>query len=160
LKKDILIFCATSDDAEPIGEVYPADYEDTISVMAADRFGRRLAKVRREVDLLVLGENVAASGPSWISNKAECISGSSVATALASGIASVLLVYAMCASEDPNSWTKFKTKKHMLKLFQQMVLGRQKPGGKNTYIDPYVLFGSKSQKTDFDWSKEFDGNLL
>jgi hypothetical protein len=59
------------------------------------------------------------------------MSGSSVATAVATGIASVLLTYnKIYARED---WAQFKCRTRMMNLF-----GLMQSGGK--YVDPEILF--------------------
>ena len=106
---------------------------------------------------MLLGECIDVDGPSYFKRSQDSISGSSAATALATGIASVLLVYAMCAASRPEDWQKFKERKIMLGLFKRHMAPSQHRD--DNYVDPYRLFGKKLQpgmegewKGIFDWS--------
>ncbi|KIW05619.1 uncharacterized protein PV09_03490 [Verruconis gallopava] len=162
-QKNILIFASVSDNEQPAGNVYPAAYKDSvIRVMAADVYGRRMAKARRDVDVMILGQSLSTWGLSWVSKKPEIVSGSSAATALVSGLASVLLYYVQCANaeSDPrrSDWRKAKQRTIMLQLLTKMRLGEPRKDGKGVLIDPYVLFEEKaeSDESDFDWKRTFD----
>ncbi|KAF2802521.1 subtilisin-like protein [Mytilinidion resinicola] len=146
-KDKALFFCATSDEPHHSGKVYPAHSPNTISVSAANRGGRRRMESKGDVDLLVLGENMAVEGPTYFTKPQGVASGSSVATALASGIASVLLVCAMrvCAKEG-GDWEEFKRRDKMLMLFKEM-----QPDEKHKYIDPALLFQRKLQQNGEAW---------
>jgi hypothetical protein len=150
-----LIFCATSDEPHDTGSVYPADFDSTISVCAANARGRRRAESRKTGDLMILGECIDADGPSYFKQPKDLVSGSSVATALATGIASVLLVYAMCAAPREDDWQKFKERKMMLELFKRNMTSNQH--NRDNYVDPYRLFGKKLQPgMERDWRHIFD----
>lgn len=150
-----LILCATSDEPHNAGSVYPADFDSTISVCAANSRGRRLAESRKTGDLMILGECIDADSPSYFKQPQNSLSGSSVATALATGIASVLLVYAMCAAPEMDEWKKFKQRKIMFNMLKgNMTSSKHKD---DNYVDPYMLFGKKLQPgLEGKWRDIFD----
>ncbi|KAG5769161.1 hypothetical protein H9Q72_003504 [Fusarium xylarioides] len=103
-EKGIVVFCSTADEgalsnAEPVGE---ADHVLTVS--ATDRWGHLTSKAitSRKVDVLIEGENIVAPAPDYMINQSNTVSGSSVATALAAGIASLalLMIRTFSAGED------------------------------------------------------------
>lgn len=75
---------------------------------------------QREVDVMIDGDRLLAHGPSYMKNYAEGpVSGSSVATALTAGLASLSLLLARMAN-SPEVATEFKTRQKMLRLFEEM----------------------------------------
>lgn len=152
-----LILCATSDEPHNVGPVYPADFDSTISVCAANRRGRRFAESRKTGDLMILGEGIDADGPSYFKQPKDSLSGSSASTALATGIASVLLIYAMCAAPGEDDWKEFKQRKIMLKLFKEYMTSSKLK--EDNYVDPYRLFGKKLQPgLEGKWGDIFDSS--
>jgi hypothetical protein len=109
------------------GKVWPADYSSSISVSASDTYGRPRPQSREKADLLVSGEDVIAEGPAYIKKYTKGpVSGSSVATALAAGMASLALTLARLANSDEKHWRKFQDKAMMLKVFDLMRDKKQK----------------------------------
>lgn len=99
--RPILVFCSTADEGIYAGKVYPADYDGTVSVAATDRYGHLQPTAPGRVNVLVPGDNVEAEGPSYMQNFATgTVSGSSVATASAAGIASLVLLLLKTFNED------------------------------------------------------------
>jgi hypothetical protein len=68
------------------------------------------------------------------------ISGSSVATALASGIASLILCIARIANEPPDYAEEFRKRNICLKVFKAMI----HEGDQDRVIDPTLLFEKPS----------------
>ncbi|EFX04256.1 intracellular serine protease [Grosmannia clavigera kw1407] len=102
IRSRTLVFCSTPDQG-----IY-AEAADrlngVISVSAADRYGHPTSKSSGEThaDVYVPGENVFAPTPAYLGNAPTDVSGSSVATALAAGIAalSLLLLYTFNPQKD------------------------------------------------------------
>ncbi|KAE9380874.1 hypothetical protein N431DRAFT_362973 [Stipitochalara longipes BDJ] len=89
-----LIFCSTPDQGV-YSDAWPAMYKKyVLSVSATDNLGHLTSKTKGTdaVDIQIPGENVRAAGPAYIGNMNETVSGSSVATALAAGVASLALL--------------------------------------------------------------------
>jgi hypothetical protein len=89
--KNILMFCSTSDQGSSTKDIcYPGDFEGCIKIGGATDTGEPLAWVGADkVDFLLPGKNVP-----FVNNEGKTVSyesGSSVATAAASGLAGLLL---------------------------------------------------------------------
>jgi hypothetical protein len=146
-KSNVLVFCSAADTGTNYGKVWPADYPETVSVSASDIYGRPSPQSREKADLLVDSGNMVADGPAH--TKKDTIGpvyGSSVATALVAGIASLGLTLAQLANDDPKVYSKphskgklppskrFQNKKMILKFFNLM---REKEHGS---LQPSKLF--------------------
>ncbi|KAK3684174.1 hypothetical protein B0T22DRAFT_469804 [Podospora appendiculata] len=140
-----LVFCAKSDELYA-DDVYPADYPTTISVAAATSRGRIGTEGSKAPDLLILGENMPAYGPEYslVKNEKESkISGSSVATALASGMASLMLMLAKRDVVLKESWQLLKNKKVILEVFERFKTDKSSAV---TYVNPAMVFGEPEER--------------
>ncbi|KAK3387955.1 hypothetical protein B0H63DRAFT_559382 [Podospora didyma] len=139
-----LIFCAKSDELYA-DDVFPADYLNTISVAAATSRGRIGIEGSKRPDLLILGENMPAYGPDYVNKKEKesKISGSSVATALASGMASLMLMLAKQDVMLKDNWELLKTKEVMLKVFERFKTDKSSA---LTYVNPAMVFGEPEER--------------
>jgi hypothetical protein len=138
-----LIFCSTADiGAQSSFDMWPVDYRDVIAVSASNIHGLPLPKSQHDVHVMLHGDQVVAHGPNYMrSYKDTRISGSSVATALAAGLASLCLFLARMANSDGQA-ELFKNRRAMLWLLRKM------------QVDDRVLVPSKLFK-DFDVSDAF-----
>jgi hypothetical protein len=91
-KDPILVFCSKSDESFS-GNVFPADLDTTISVAAAlsNATGSFGGHVSKPPDIVLYGQDMPVGGLQYARNQKNVATGSSVATALASGMASLLL---------------------------------------------------------------------
>ncbi|KAI1746884.1 subtilisin-like protein [Xylaria castorea] len=122
-RRRTLIFCSTSDEGLYSDGIWPVDYDDVVSVSATDRWGRLTPKTqgRRTVDIQIPGENIEALGASYIGTARPTVSGSSVATALAAGIASLALLLLRTYNDLNEEQTrKFYTREGILRIFNKM----------------------------------------
>ncbi|KUI59785.1 Major intracellular serine protease [Cytospora mali] len=89
-KHKALVFCSTADEGAYSGAVWPAEYQEVLRVSATDKYGHLTPRATglQDVDIQIPGENIEADGPTYMSIKEKTVSGSSVATALAAGVAS------------------------------------------------------------------------
>lgn len=118
----ILVFCSTADEGVYSGKIYPADFEGTMRVAATDKYGTIRSASQPRVDILVPGEDIEAEGPSYMGEYVKStVSGSSVATALASGIASLALLLLRTYNEtDARSLKVFSEKEGIMRVFAKM----------------------------------------
>ncbi|KAM7199713.1 hypothetical protein V8F20_005583 [Naviculisporaceae sp. PSN 640] len=139
-----LVFCAKSDELYA-DDVFPADYLSTISVAAATSRGRIGTEGSKAPDLLILGENMPAYGPDYLASKDKeaKISGSSVATALASGMASLMLMLARRDVVLKECWELLKIKEVMLKVFERFKTDKFSAV---TYVNPAMVFGEPADR--------------
>ncbi|KAL4969565.1 uncharacterized protein BDV14DRAFT_195830 [Aspergillus stella-maris] len=126
--RPILMFCSTADEGAYAGDVYPVDYTDSVvSVTATDIWGGLTSKGDRQkhVDIRIPGEDLEASAPLYLGNVASSVSGSSVATALAAGIASLALLLLRTYNDiDEEALWPFYTKNGIMRIFSQMDAGK------------------------------------
>ncbi|KAF3069903.1 Minor extracellular protease Epr [Trichoderma lentiforme] len=123
-KRPTLIFCSTADEGVSSEAIYPADYEkNVVKVSATDRWGQLSAMSRsaKPADIQIPGENIEAVGPAYIGSVFPTVSGSSVATALAAGIASLALLLLRTYNDlDERQVKEIYSKEGILKIFKKM----------------------------------------
>jgi hypothetical protein len=143
--RPILVFCSTADEGIYSGPVYPAAYDNTVRVAATDKYGHLQPGSDGDVNILVPGEDIDADGPSYMEKYVTgTVSGSSVATASAAGIASLaLLMLKTFNKEDEKLW-KFYKQDGMMKVFEKM--HDKKHGGKEvTGVELSDLFPAPAE---------------
>jgi hypothetical protein len=88
---DIVVICSTADEGNRMGEVYPAQCKDTIAIACCDNGGKP-AQESSDIDpqFYVYGKGFSAKAIRYLQTESS-ISGSSVATATAAGLASIIL---------------------------------------------------------------------
>ncbi|PNP54420.1 hypothetical protein FNYG_15630 [Fusarium nygamai] len=139
--EDILMFCSASDQGEHTpGEVFPGAWGQCIRIGGATFAGDRLTWVDNAVEFWFPGRNVpfrSEDGKAYVYE-----SGSSVATAAASGLAAVILSADQLVSNSPHEKSIFQSQKQMSTTFQHMATGNDKkfPRTKHIFID---MFQSK-----------------
>lgn len=121
----ILVFSSTADEGVDPGKIFPAAYPETFTVAATDRYGHMRPASQEGVDILVPGEDISADGPVYMEKfTSGTVSGSSVATALAAGIASLALLMLRVFNEDGPALKEFLRKEQMMGVFAKMGSGR------------------------------------
>ena len=148
-----LMFCSTADEGAFSGTIYPVHYkEHVIRVSATDDWGWQTnqSKGDSKVDLLVPGEKVQAVGPGYIGLTQDTVSGSSVATALAAGLASLALLLLRTRNADDQRMGEFYSRDGMMKVFNKM-------GASHGVVKPGTLF---SNTEDQDMNAWDIGNFL
>jgi hypothetical protein len=135
--KHALVFCSTADIGQRANDLWTSEELDSaiFRVSASDIFHNPRGPSLKEVDIMVSGEDIVADGPRYIKRDPKgLVTGSSVATALASGIASLSLCLSQIMGPEEGDYKKLKEKKFMQKIFSKMVTGKDK------VIDPAQLF--------------------
>lgn len=118
-----LMFCSTADEGMLSDPIYPVDYNKVVSVSATDRWGHSTSKTMRAkgVDIRIPGENIEAVGPAYIGTVTPTVSGSSVATTLAAGIASLALLLLRTYNDlEDRDMKPFYTKQGIMRIFKKM----------------------------------------
>ncbi|KAK1764325.1 hypothetical protein QBC33DRAFT_203355 [Phialemonium atrogriseum] len=114
--KNILMFCSTSDQGSSTKDIcYPGDFEGCIKIGGATDTGEALAWVNAEkIDFLLPGKNVPFANNEGTVTSYE--SGSSVATAAASGLAGLLIYCAKLLGEGD----RLQNRTNMREAFKAM----------------------------------------
>jgi len=95
----IVMLCSTHDEG-PIGkQSYPADATETLGIMACDEYGKSLRSEEVKHDFLIQGRNVPAGVIPFLDSE-DRVSGSSVATAIAAGLSSLITSCVRLANKD------------------------------------------------------------
>ena len=103
------------------GKAYPVDYDGTVKVSAFGKYGHRRQGSQDEVDILVPLEDISADGPVYMTSFAsEFVTGSSVATALAAGIASLAFMMIQVANRDLPDLRESLKRSKIMQVFAKM----------------------------------------
>lgn len=95
----ILMFASSHDEGSNVREAYPASLAQTITIAAFDDFGMKLRQSEQEFQYGISGEEIAAGGVPFLESD-DRVSGSSVATAIATGLSSLILSCDKLAREE------------------------------------------------------------
>jgi len=129
----IVIICSTADRGNNQPKVYPADCgedKDTIKIAACDEMGYPAQYASGAAHYYFQGENIVTD----ILNSTSTVSGSSVATALAAGVASLILA---CGRLDKDGVSNEERNKRVRTWFDKM----QGEGTNSKYVRPWIKFG-------------------
>ena len=148
--KNILIIASTADEGNlPDEQVYPARWPSVVTVSALDKNNERRYQSQKAVDILVRGEDLCVMGPTYIKDKSlEAITGSSVATAVTVGIASLMLVLVRIVNRKKELWNHFRCPEEIKSLFKLMHT-------KGNKIEPTILFRDLFKKGSNAWGPKF-----
>jgi len=145
--KKILMFCSTSDQGSSTKEgCYPGDFGNgCVKIGAATDTGEALAWVdSKKVDFLLPGKNVPFTGNDGKVTSYE--SGSSVATAVASGLAGMLL---FCSRLLPDKERPLQDHRNMRAAFKSMVYdGNQFPHVRDYFEVHFRQYLSRAAEAD------------
>lgn len=142
---DIVFLCSTEDAGASGGTVYPAHWSEwTDAISGVDSFGKEVNTTDRNARFYFTGENISTPGLSYgLLPVPE--SGSSIATAVAAGTASVVLSCRQWANPD-----KIQSRRKLVgRVFDAM----RHPNDK--YVHPSRFFGilneREQRRTEEGW---------
>ncbi len=138
-REGIVLLCSTADEGANKTNVWPAAYAPhTLTVAACNDEGEKSASSTADANYYFRGENVLYEAPGD-SVPREMISGSSVATAIAAGVASLSLA---CCQLDGKPAELLKRAEKVKELFNK--------SKDNKYVRPWVLFGEAEKGDEED----------
>ncbi len=160
-KKDIVILCSTADRGNNHQKVYPAHYwqemkaDCLIPIAGCDKNGK-LTDYSTETDAryYFLGKDVTAKSVQLIRRSSKEISGSSVATAIAAGTASLVLACSFLAVEEGKC-----SNRQRIQIFFEMMQTAETVSQKLKYVEPAILFGEKTVESVVEQMKGRLGRL-
>jgi len=138
--KDIILMCSTKDEGNNQGKVYPADCGmdgNTFKIAACDGMGFRASYAYAGAEFWFQGDDIDTD-VLGLSKYQTRISGSSVATAVAAGVASLVIA---CCRLDGNPITVGARNEQVREWFNRMK-GKHNP---TRYIKPWEVFGQKDK---------------
>jgi hypothetical protein len=136
----IVLICSTKDEGNNQGQVYPADcgkLDDTFKIAACDGMGFRASYSYGGAQFWFQGDDIDTD-ILGISKSQTKVSGSSVATAVAAGVASLLLA---CCRLDEDTVIPRERKDEVRQWFERMK-GKHNP---TKYVKPWEVFGQKDK---------------
>ncbi|KAL4868103.1 hypothetical protein BDV12DRAFT_186240 [Aspergillus spectabilis] len=153
-----LLFAAASNDGANLGRAFPAQYPSVFCIHSTDGNGNpsNFNPTASETDFnfSLLGEHVSSHWPAGMKGHDQTVnvmSGTSVATPIAAGLAASILTFIRqqdrhiaVESERLGPWLKRDIS--MEAVFKKMVIRRRGVG--YDYITPHVLFNSGSTRED------------
>lgn len=137
----IVIFGSRGDSGNNQSKVYPADYNGVISISSLTNYGKPTDSTEFKANYFVVGENVKIPVETSYLEKQQRASGSSVATAIAVGVAA--LTHSCRRLGNPDR--EFNRSKLIKKAFEHMV--QSNPNYPNRYLRSWKLFPDE-RKTD------------
>ncbi|KAK4244138.1 hypothetical protein C7999DRAFT_35493 [Corynascus novoguineensis] len=104
---DIIMMCSSHDQGANISDSWPAGYSETITIAACDKYGklpRNLDESKANYAYKIHGLDVPAGAVPFLAS-ANSVSGSSAATAIASGLSSLILSCVRLTNPPPGATT-------------------------------------------------------
>lgn len=158
LNKRTLLFAAASNDGANLGRAFPAQYPSVFCIHSTDGRGNpsdfNPTASETDVNFSLLGEHVSSHWPAGMKGHNQIVnvmSGTSVATPIAAGLAASVLHFVRqqdqhiaVESERLSPW--LKRDNSMDAVFKSMV--KQRRGVGYDYITPHVLFDSGLTRED------------
>jgi hypothetical protein len=131
LRKDVVLICSTADEGNKTQKAYPAQYEATTAIACCDDGGKLIAEGSEyDAQYWVHGTGFSGTAIKYMDTKTD-IRGSSVATAIAAGIASLILACHHFAAGE-----RVYRRPMVAKMFDKM--SRKHPNSK--WIEPATFF--------------------
>jgi hypothetical protein len=141
--RNILMFCAASNNGGNGKIAYPADRDEVICINAADGEGSpsgfNPGAAESDRNFCALGEDVKSSWPTRFNLGDQRKSGTSFATPIAASFAAIVLDFCRNHTESEKHTfevSKLKTRQGMMNAFKLM--GRER--GRYIWLDPGQLF--------------------
>jgi subtilisin family serine protease len=157
VNKRTLLFAAASNDGANLGRAFPAQYPSVFCIHSTDGNGNpsdfNPTASKSDFNFSLLGEHVSSHWPAGINGHHQTVnvmSGTSVATPIAAGLAASVLSFVrqqdqLIGAENDRLGQWLKWDNSMEVVFKEMA-GRRRGG--YDYITPHVLFDSDSTRED------------
>jgi hypothetical protein len=142
-KQNILMICSTSDNGSFSSDnYYPAKSTECMRIGAATALGDKCTWVPDQHDYLLPGKNIPFK---WVRQDGVSSwyeSGSSLATALAAGLAGLLLYCDRAVNDgagDSTEWRKLRSKNSMTNMFRKLAISSKE----HKFVRPDIWFDLK-----------------
>ena len=130
---DIVMFGSRGDQGNNQEKIYPADYDEVISISSLTKFGKWAETTEPNASFFFHGENVRILAEPCYLEPQVTVSGSSVATASAAGVAALIL---SCRSLGGSEAGKHRNRA-VKTVFRRMT---DDEGGSRKYVKPWLVF--------------------
>ena len=144
-RENIVIICSTADKGNNQQKVYPAQYLEEkkidclIPIAGCDQYGKLTDwSTETKAKYHFLGKDVIARSVGVMTGSGKEISGSSVATAIAAGMASLVLACSRLALEEENY-----ERKQQIEIFFEKMQTLENRNSELKYVEPAILFGEE-----------------
>lgn len=129
--EDIVMVGSRGDRGNNQERVFPADYAEVISISSLTSLGKRTESTETNAQYFLQGENVSIPAEPTYLESEKYASGSSVATALAAGVAALTLSCRKLGNEE----TDMERIQTIKTVFDHMTLPE-----KDRYVRPWMFF--------------------
>ena len=145
-KSDIVIFGSRGDQGNNQERVYPADYAEVISISSLTQFGKLADTTESNASYFFQGENVRIIAEPCYLEPQRYVSGSSVATALAAGVAALILACRRLGGSE----AQIGRIKMVRNVLEEMTDKKVRP---KNYVKPWLVFMNQdmNEKNGFEW---------
>ncbi|KAM0554850.1 hypothetical protein ACHAPJ_006585 [Fusarium lateritium] len=147
----VIVIASTAGEAHKQEEAYPANYAEVIKIAATDLRGKETPESLASLaDYMFPGDRIVAETTFLgTSNPSSEISGTSVATAIASGVASLILAchrLSLSTQMMETPWAEHKKQKREVvkRVFNSIV------DNKGKFVKPWLFFNEADQQ---DWGE-------
>lgn len=150
IASDIIVITGTAGEGYNNEDAYPAKYDSVITIAAANLQGKEaMESLKENADYLLPGENVVAETTFLgVDNSTHIASGPSAATAIASGVASLILAchrLALSTQSKEQPWQD-----HMKDPKSVVVQAFDKMGSNNgKYVRPWSIFSEENDRSSW-----------
>ena len=142
---NIVIICSTADRGNNQQKVYPAQYlkekktDCLIPIAGCDQYGKLTDwSTETEAKYHFLGKDVTARCDGLMTKSGKYISGSSVATAIAAGTASLVLACSLIASTQEKY-----SRKQQIEIYFEKMQTEENRTHQLKYVEPAIIFGKE-----------------
>jgi len=142
----IVMLCSTHDEGSSGNNAFPAQYSETLAITACDQFGESLRPIKTDkYDYMFQGHEVPAGIVPFLEST-DRVSGSSVATAIAAGLSSLIMSCFRLANQD----LQLEKNSHVgRKEIVEKFLKRMRTGeNKYVILDKFAGVGKKLREGD------------
>ncbi|KAF3058826.1 Thermostable alkaline protease [Trichoderma lentiforme] len=151
-KANIVVIVTTAGEAYRREEAYTATSSQVLSIAATDYWGKETSEsVKEHADFMFPGENIMAR-TSFLgsSNSTDEVSGTSVATAIASGVASLILACHRLSLSKLRSDTQTWERNERLKIpIVRGVFTKMMDNNSAKFVKPWLFFGDSGDQTSW-----------
>ncbi|KAL6821034.1 peptidase S8/S53 domain-containing protein [Trichoderma sp. SZMC 28015] len=151
IKANIVVIAATAGEAYRQEDAYPANFSQVLSIAATDYWGKETPESLKEhADFMFPGKNIVAR-TSFLGSRhcTDEVSGTSVATAIASGVASLILAGHILSLSKLRSEAAWKHHGGLKLQIVKDVFTDMVDNNSAKFVKPWLFFGDSGDQTSW-----------
>ncbi|PKK48944.1 hypothetical protein CI102_7966, partial [Trichoderma harzianum] len=149
IRANIVVIAATAGEGYRQEKAYPANFSHVLSIAATDYWGKETPESLKEhADFMFPGENIIAETFSLGSRSStDKVSGTSVATAIASGVASLILAAHRLSLSKLHSQVAREHHESLKLQIVKDVFTKMVDNNSAKFVKPWLFFGDSGDQT-------------